>query len=196
MKALDIALLPDGDWSSALPQVRSEEQKKKETDSHECHQLTKWPSSKPPKAKWWPNFGRTSRPKTVENFKKLRQTRILRRHRVSSRHQRLHDPGRRPLTKDTAKKAAGARVIRATKSKRNSTTNRTIAACFPWRDHPIRTPPAASFSSATATRYLDHQYTAFGKLIKGDDVLEKDRQYRSDDEWRRREQQADQAHGR
>ena len=52
--------------------------------------------------------------------------------------------------------------------------SRTCAASFPWRARSIRIPPAASFSSALATRrFLDRQYTAFGKLIKGDDVLGK-----------------------
>ena len=48
------------------------------------------------------------------------------------------------------------------------------AAFFRWRARAIPILPAASFSSASRTlAQLDNQYTTFGKVIKGDDVLEK-----------------------
>ena len=125
---------------------------------------------------FWPDVA----PKTVENFKKLAKSgfydgtafhRIIKGFMIQ---------GGDPLTKDPTRTSRWAQAVRDTRSKRSSTINRTSAACSRWRAPAIRIRPAASFSSATArVTHLDRQYTAFGKLIKGDDVLDKNRQHTS-----------------
>ena len=68
----------------------------------------------------------------------------------------------------------GAPAAPATRSRRSSTTSPTSAASFRWRARTIPIPPARQFFICHGDpRFLDRQYTAFGKLIKGDDVLEK-----------------------
>ena len=80
-----------------------------------------------------------------------------------------------PLTRDAGKESQWGTGGAGPTSRPNSTTARTqrgVISMARSRRTPI--PPAASFSFATATApFLDRQYTAFGKLIKGDDVLTK-----------------------
>ena len=52
--------------------------------------------------------------------------------------------------------------------------NRIDVAFFPWLVRRIRTPAGSQFFICHADLpRLDHQYTTFGKLIKGEDVLDK-----------------------
>jgi peptidyl-prolyl cis-trans isomerase B (cyclophilin B) len=53
-------------------------------------------------------------------------------------------------------------------------TSLTSAACFRWRAQTIPNSAGSQFFICHGDpRFLDRQYTAFGKLIQGDDVLEK-----------------------
>ena len=98
---------------------------------------------------FWPDVA----PEHGREFQEARQPGLLRRHLFSSRHQGFHDPRRRPADQGRLpRKLSGARAARATRSRPSSTTARTSAASFPWRAPTIPIPPAASFSSATATR--------------------------------------------
>jgi len=48
------------------------------------------------------------------------------------------------------------------------------AVCFPWRAHRTADSAGSQFFICHGTpRFLDRQYTTFGKVIKGDEVLEK-----------------------
>ena len=120
---------------------------------------------------FWPDVA----PGPRREFQEARQTGILRRHLFSPRHQRFHDPGRRSADEGRCQGSiVGAPAVPATRSRPSSTTRPTRAASSPWR---ARNDPDSAgsqfFICHGDPRFLDRQYTAFGKLIKGDDVLEK-----------------------
>ncbi|MGD0614940.1 MAG: peptidylprolyl isomerase [Verrucomicrobiota bacterium] len=113
-------------------------------------------------------------PKTVENFKTLARKGF---YDGTCFHRVIKDfmiQGGDPLTKDAAKESHWG----------TGGPGYTIQAEF--NDHPhdrgvismarSQDPDSAGsqfFICHGTPRFLDHQYTAFGKLIKGDDVLEK-----------------------
>ena len=76
-----------------------------------------------------------------------------------------------PLTKDAEQEAWGREAQVTTISGIKSSPH--ARRHFPWRARTTRIPPAASSSSARQPDLLTARYTAFGKLIKGKDVLDK-----------------------
>ena len=119
---------------------------------------------------FWPDIA----PKTVENFKKLAKSGFYDGtcfHRVIKG---FMIQGGDPLTKDPSKEALWG----------TGGPGYTIKAEFNDRSHVrgvismarSQDPDSAGsqfFICHGNPTFLDHQYTAFGKLIKGDDVLEK-----------------------
>jgi peptidyl-prolyl cis-trans isomerase B (cyclophilin B) len=119
---------------------------------------------------FWPDVA----PKTVENFKKLARKGF---YDGTCFHRVIKDfmiQGGDPLTKDPSKEEIWG----------TGGPGYTIPAEFNDRHHDrgvISMARSADPDSAGSQffichgnpRFLDHQYTAFGKLIKGDDVLEK-----------------------
>ena len=118
----------------------------------------------------WPDVA----PKTVENFKTLAKKGF---YDGTCFHRVIKDfmiQGGDPLTKDPAKESSWG----------TGGPGYTIKAEFNDRPHErgvismarSQDPDSAGsqfFICHGSPRFLDHQYTAFGKLIKGDDVLEK-----------------------
>ena len=112
-------------------------------------------------------------PNTIENFKKLAHEgfydgtifhRIVKGFMIQ---------GGDPNSKDPAKETAGDKAARATRSRQNLMSIPMSAASFRW---PALDPDSAGtqfFICLAPVPHLDHQYTTFGKLIKGADVLEK-----------------------
>ena len=101
---------------------------------------------------------------------------VLRRDDVPPRHPRVHDPGRRSRTRRTppARAPATARAVPATTSRPSSTTRRTSAGSSPWRAPRTRTARARSSSSCVKdSGFLDRQYTAFGRVVRGMEVADK-----------------------
>ena len=80
--------------SLGLANVRGQEASKPEEKKPMDKIKRKWPCSRPAMAKWSSSFGLKwlRRP---SKFQKTGPRRLLRRHRVSSHHAGLHDPGRR-----------------------------------------------------------------------------------------------------
>ena len=81
-----------------------------------------------------------------------------------------------PNTKDAERVEghATARAAPATRSRPSSTTPRTSAASCRWRAPRTRTAPARSSSSAWRTpTFLDRQYSAFGRVVRGMEVADK-----------------------
>jgi peptidyl-prolyl cis-trans isomerase B (cyclophilin B) len=121
-------------------------------------------------AEFWPDVA----PKTVENFKKLAKSGFYDGtafHRVIKG---FMIQGGDPLTKDESKKSSWGTgdpgyKIKAEFNKKSH--ERGVLSMARSQD-----PDSAGsqfFICHGAPKFLDGQYTAFGKLIKGDDVLEK-----------------------
>jgi peptidyl-prolyl cis-trans isomerase B (cyclophilin B) len=155
------------------PQVRSEEEKKKETapmnaSTNEVAVIKTTEGEMV--AEFWPDVA----PKTVENFKKLAKSGFYDGtafHRVIKG---FMIQGGDPLTKDESNQARWGTgdpgyKIKAEFNKKSH--ERGVLSMARSAD-----PDSAGsqfFICHGAPRQLDGQYTAFGKLIKGDDVLEK-----------------------
>jgi peptidyl-prolyl cis-trans isomerase B (cyclophilin B) len=121
-------------------------------------------------AEFWPDVA----PKTVENFKNLAKQGF---YDGTCFHRVIKDfmiQGGDPLTKDAAKESLWG----------TGGPGHTVKAEFNDRPHVrgvlsmarSQHPDSAGsqfFICHGNPRFLDRQYTAFGKLIKGDDVLEK-----------------------
>ena len=119
---------------------------------------------------FWPDVA----PKTVENFKNARPKGLLRRHLFSPRHQGFHDPGRRPAHQGRAKEdqwgtGGPGYQIKAEFNDRSHVRGVISMA----RSNDPDSAGSQFFICHGDPTFLDRQYTAFGKLIKGDDVLEK-----------------------
>ena len=120
---------------------------------------------------FWPDVA----PKTVENFKKLANKGFYDGtcfHRVIKG---FMIQGGDPLTKDPRpKRIAGAPAAPATRSRPSSTTSSHVRGVISMaRSQNPDSAGSQFFICHGDPRFLDRQYTAFGKLIKGDDVLEK-----------------------
>jgi peptidyl-prolyl cis-trans isomerase B (cyclophilin B) len=121
-------------------------------------------------AEFWPDVA----PKTVENFKKLAKSGFYDGtafHRVIKG---FMIQGGDPLTKDESKKARwgtgdpGYKVDAEFNKKSHERGVLSMA-----RSQDPNSAGSQFFICHGAPKFLDGQYTAFGKLIKGDDVLEK-----------------------
>ncbi|MCB1126099.1 MAG: peptidylprolyl isomerase [Verrucomicrobiae bacterium] len=119
---------------------------------------------------FWPDVA----PKTVENFKKLANQKFYDGtcfHRVIKG---FMIQGGDPLTKDEANKARwgtgdpGYKI----KAEFNSKSHVRGVLSMARSQHPDSAGSQFFICHGDPT-FLDHQYTAFGKLIKGDEVLEK-----------------------
>ena len=155
------------------PQLRSEEEKKKETapmnaSTNEVAAIKTTEGEMV--AEFWPDVA----PNTVENFKKLAKSGFYDGtafHRVIKG---FMIQGGDPLTKDESNQARWGTgdpgyKIKAEFNKKSH--ERGVLSMARSQD-----PDSAGsqfFICHGAPRQLDGQYTAFGKLIKGDDVLEK-----------------------
>ncbi len=120
---------------------------------------------------FWPDVA----PEDGREFQETGARRLLRRHRVSSHHQGLHDPGRRSEHEGSSRtKPAMAPAARATASRRNSTIVRIVRGVLSMARSADPNSAGSQFFICLGTASsLDQQYTAFGKLIKGLDVLDK-----------------------
>src|SRR5256885_3387144 len=121
-------------------------------------------------AEFWPDVA----PKTVENFKKLAKSGFYDGtafHRVIKG---FMIQGGDPLTKDESKKARwgtgdpGYKIEAEFNKKSHERGVLSMA-----RSQDPNSAGSQFFICHGAPKFLDGQYTAFGKLIKGDDVLEK-----------------------
>jgi peptidyl-prolyl cis-trans isomerase B (cyclophilin B) len=121
-------------------------------------------------AEFWPDVA----PKTVENFKKLARQGFYDGtafHRVIKG---FMIQGGDPLTKDESKRASwgtgdpGYKI--AAEFNEKSHTRGVLSMA---RSNDPNSAGSQFFICHGAPTFLDRQYTAFGKLIKGDEVLEK-----------------------
>src|SRR3954462_15165374 len=121
-------------------------------------------------AEFWPDVA----PKTVENFKKLAKSGF---YDGTAFHRVIKDfmiQGGDPLTKDESKQArwgTGDPGYKVKAEFNDKAHTRGVLSMARSQD-----PDSAGsqfFICHGNPRFLDKQYTAFGKLIKGDDVLEK-----------------------
>lgn len=121
-------------------------------------------------AEFWPEVA----PKTVENFKKLASSGFYDGtafHRVIKG---FMIQGGDPLTKDESKKSAwgtgdpGYKIQAEFNAKSHERGVLSMA-----RSQDPNSAGSQFFICHGSPKFLDNQYTAFGKLIKGDDVLEK-----------------------
>jgi peptidyl-prolyl cis-trans isomerase B (cyclophilin B) len=121
-------------------------------------------------AEFWPDVA----PKTVENFKKLAKAGFYDGtafHRVIKG---FMIQGGDPLTKDESKQASwgtgdpGYKIDAEFNKKSHERGVLSMA-----RSQDPNSAGSQFFICHGAPKFLDGQYTAFGKLIKGDDVLEK-----------------------
>ena len=121
-------------------------------------------------AEFWPDVA----PKTVENFKKLAKSgfydgtafhRIIKGFMIQ---------GGDPLTKDESKQArwgTGDPGYKIDAEFNQKSHDRGVLSMA--RSQDPNSAGSQFFICHGAPKFLDGQYTAFGKLIKGDDVLEK-----------------------
>jgi peptidyl-prolyl cis-trans isomerase B (cyclophilin B) len=119
---------------------------------------------------FWPDVA----PKTVENFKSLAKKGFYDGtcfHRVIKG---FMIQGGDPLTKDPAKEDAWGTGDPGYKIKAEFNDRHHDRGVLSMaRSNDPDSAGSQFFICHGAPRFLDHQYTAFGKLIKGDDVLEK-----------------------
>jgi peptidyl-prolyl cis-trans isomerase B (cyclophilin B) len=121
-------------------------------------------------AEFWPDVA----PNTVANFKKLASSGF---YDGTCFHRVIKDfmiQGGDPLTKDPAKEAAWGTGDPGYKIKAEfNDHSHTRGVLSMARSQDPDSAGSQFFICHGNPTFLDHQYTAFGKLIKGDDVLEK-----------------------
>jgi peptidyl-prolyl cis-trans isomerase B (cyclophilin B) len=119
---------------------------------------------------FWPDVA----PKTVENFKKLAAKGF---YDGTAFHRVIKDfmiQGGDPLTKDPSKEAAwGTGGPGYTIPAEFNDKSHTRGVLSMARSQDPNSAGSQFFICHGNPTFLDHQYTAFGKLIKGDDILEK-----------------------
>jgi peptidyl-prolyl cis-trans isomerase B (cyclophilin B) len=119
---------------------------------------------------FWPDVA----PKTVENFKTLARKGF---YDGTCFHRVIKDfmiQGGDPLTKDPAQEAAWGTGDPGYKIKAEFNDRHHDRGVISMaRSNDPNSAGSQFFICHGSPRFLDHQYTAFGKLIKGDDVLEK-----------------------
>src|SRR3954462_1255367 len=157
--------------------VRSEENKEKKDEKKDTAAMSEQKEVAVIKtsegemvAEFWPDVA----PKTVENFKKLARSGFYDGtafHRVIKG---FMIQGGDPLTKDESKQARWGTgdpgyKIDAEFNKKSHTKGVLSMA----RSQDPNSAGSQFFICHGSPKFLDGQYTAFGKLIKGDDVLEK-----------------------
>jgi len=157
--------------------VRSEENKEKKDEKKDTAAMSEQKEVAVIKtsegemvAEFWPDVA----PKTVENFKKLAKSGFYDGtafHRVIKG---FMIQGGDPLTKDESKQARwgtgdpGYKIDAEFNKKSHERGVLSMA-----RSQDPNSAGSQFFICHGAPKFLDGQYTAFGKLIKGDDVLEK-----------------------
>ena len=113
-------------------------------------------------------------PKTVENFKKLAREGF---YDGTAFHRVIKDfmiQGGDPLTKDESKQSRWGTGDPGYKIKAEfNDKSHTRGVLSMARSQDPDSAGSQFFICHGAPKFLDHQYTGFGKLIKGDDVLEK-----------------------
>ena len=119
---------------------------------------------------FWPDVA----PKTVENFKALAKKGF---YDGTCFHRVIKDfmiQGGDPLTKDPSKESAWGTGDPGYKVKAEFNDHHHDRGVLSMARSQDPDSAGSQFFICHGTpRFLDHQYTAFGKLIKGDDVLEK-----------------------
>ena len=119
---------------------------------------------------FWPEVA----PKTVENFKALAKQGL---YDGTCFHRVIKDfmiQGGDPLTKDPTKEAAWGTGDPGYKIKAEfNNRSHTRGVLSMARSNDPNSAGSQFFICHGDPTFLDHQYTTFGKLIKGDDVLEK-----------------------
>lgn len=119
-------------------------------------------------------FWKDAAPKTIENFKKLAGDGFYNGtifHRIVSG---FMIQGGDPLSKDTAKEGRYGSGGPGYKIKAEFNDHRHERGVLSMAREPDPDSAGSQFFICLApVTHLDHQYTTFGKLIKGDDVLEK-----------------------
>jgi peptidyl-prolyl cis-trans isomerase B (cyclophilin B) len=155
--------------------VRSEEKKEEKKETAAMNESSKEvavikTSEGEMVAEFWPDVA----PKTVENFKKLAKSgfydgtafhRIIKGFMIQ---------GGDPLTKDESKQSrwgTGDPGYKIDAEFNKKTHERGVLSMA--RSQDPNSAGSQFFICHGAPKFLDGQYTAFGKLIKGDDVLEK-----------------------
>jgi peptidyl-prolyl cis-trans isomerase B (cyclophilin B) len=154
--------------------VRSEEKKEEKKDAAAMNETKEVAVIKTSEgemvAEFWPDVA----PKTVENFKKLARSGFYDGtafHRVIKG---FMIQGGDPLTKDESKQSRwgtgdpGYKIDAEFNKKSHERGVLSMA-----RSQDPNSAGSQFFICHGAPKFLDGQYTAFGKLIKGDDVLEK-----------------------
>jgi peptidyl-prolyl cis-trans isomerase B (cyclophilin B) len=154
--------------------VRSEEKKEEKKDTAAMSEQKEVAVIKTSEgemvAEFWPDVA----PKTVENFKKLAKSGFYDGtafHRVIKG---FMIQGGDPLTKDESKKArwgTGGPDYKIDAEFNKKSHERGVLSMA--RSQDPNSAGSQFFICHGNPKFLDGQYTAFGKLIKGDDVLEK-----------------------
>jgi peptidyl-prolyl cis-trans isomerase B (cyclophilin B) len=158
--------------SLGLVNVRGQEQKKETTamDDNKKEVAVLKTSAGEMVAEFWPDVA----PKTVENFKKLAREgfydgtmfhRIIKGFMIQ---------GGDPLTKDPSKESMWGTGGPATRVMAEFNDRPHVRGVLSMaRSNDPNSAGSQFFVCLGTAKSLDHQYTAFGKLIKGDDVLGK-----------------------
>jgi len=168
MLGVALTALSDDAKKGDAPEKKTEAKEEKKADSKEVAVIKT--SEGEMVAEFWPDVA----PKTVENFKKLAKKGFYDGtafHRVIKG---FMIQGGDPLTKDPSQEAkwgTGDPGYKIDAEFNNKSHQRGVLSMA--RSADPNSAGSQFFICHGNPTFLDHQYTTFGKLIKGDDVLEK-----------------------